>query len=100
MALGLSSYLVTRRKSITALIPAFFGVVLGVCTAISIWWGPSSVLQWSALGVVSFGLLGTIRGLASWIRAALQGNSTGAAAVSKGVMALICAGYLGWVAVI
>lgn len=80
-AIGLVGYLATGRKSVTALIPLFFGVAfIGLD-----WLGAHNV----ALGLSVLGFLGTGRALAQ-----LASGPRGAAVVAKSAMALACLAFV------
>ena len=95
VGIGIGGYLATGRKSRTALIPALFGVVVALLlVAAQLSLAAGSGIGTAILVVVCLGLVATYRGISACVTAALKKRSPGAAAVSKGAMALTCGAYL------
>jgi hypothetical protein len=90
IVLGVASYQLTGRTSLTAMIPAFFGVVLVVCAMIA---RKSEAARKHAMhAAVAVGLLGALAALARGVPAALAGDAARPAVMSQlamGVLLLI-----------
>jgi hypothetical protein len=90
IVLGVASYQLTGRTSLTAMIPAFFGVVLVVCAMIA---RKSDAARRHAMhAAVAVGLLGALASLARGVPAALGGDAARPAVMSQlamGVLLLI-----------
>ena len=87
IALGVSSYLRTGRKSPTALIPAAFGGVVVVAQLL-----PGSAI--SVPVVAGLGGLMTLRGAIKWVRARSTEAGPSPAQSAQASMALVCFSYL------
>jgi hypothetical protein len=88
--LGVTSYTVTGRTSVTALIPAFFGVVLLVCAMIAR--SREAARKHAMHAAVAVGLIGALAALAMGLRGALAGNLSKPSVMSQlamGVLLLI-----------
>lgn len=83
---GLVGYLGTGRKSVTALIPLFFGVIFIALGALG---GPGGIAGTAALALAVLGILGTARSYVS-----LAKGERGAATLSKAAMATLCVAFL------
>jgi hypothetical protein len=96
MALGIVSYVTTAGVSVTALIPAIFGVVLALLgwLALNEHYRKHAMHAAVALGLLGF--LGTVRGLMA-LPALLSGAEVQrpAAVVSQAVMAILMAVFVG-----
>jgi hypothetical protein len=100
IALGIASYLLTGRKSVTALIPAFAGLLVGLFASLALLssgWVHS--MSWAAAGLALLGALATARGLQACIAALVKRRALGAAAISKALMCLVCIGFVSLAAV-
>lgn len=100
IGLGVASYLLTGRKSVTALIPAFAGVLVGLFALIawlSLGWVHS--MSWAAAAVAVLGAVATARGLQACVGALLHQRALGAAALSKALMCLVCVAFVSVAAV-
>jgi hypothetical protein len=90
--LGAVGYLATGRSSITALIPAFLGVVLAVLGRVA-WARPGARKTAMHIAVLFavLGVVGAARGVPGMIRM-LSGTEVArpAAVISQTIMALIC----------
>jgi predicted MFS family arabinose efflux permease len=90
IVLGVASYQLTGRTSLTAMIPAFFGVVLLVCAFVA---RSSEAARKHAMhAAVAVGLLGALAALARGVPAALGGDAARPAVMSQlamGVLLLI-----------
>ena len=92
--LGLAGYFLTGGVSLTALIPAAFGLVIAVCGVIARDERKRKHAMHGAVVVALLGFLGTVRGLLK-IGAVLDGSAARPAAViSQTVMALLTIGYI------
>jgi hypothetical protein len=91
VALGVVAYLGTGRESVTALIPAFFGIALAVLGRLAEPPARRKTMMHIALVVALLGLAGSVRGVPTAFD--LLGGGTverPAAAVVQALMALIC----------
>ena len=89
IVLGVASYTLTGRTSITALIPALIGAVLVVCALIA---RNEAARKHAMHGAVAVGLLGAIGSLARGVPAALAGDAARPAVLAQlatGVFLLI-----------
>jgi hypothetical protein len=95
IVLGVASYLATGRASVTALIPAFFGLPILILgwLATRVTWRRHAMH--AATGLALLGLLGSARGVPATITL-LSGSTVErpAAAVAQSVMALVCLVFL------
>lgn len=90
IVLGVASYVLTDRTSVTALIPAFFGVVLVICALVAR--SSESARKHAMHAAVAVGLIGAIAALARGVPAALGADSVGPAVMAQltmGVLLLI-----------
>ena len=88
--LGVASYVLTDRTSVTALIPAFFGAVLLVCALIAR--ANEGARKHAMHAAVAVGLIGALASLARGVPAALAGDAARPAVMSQlamGVLLLI-----------
>jgi hypothetical protein len=72
IALGIGSYLITGRTSMTALIPAFFGAALVVCAMVA---RNESARKHAMHAAVAIGLIGAVASLARGVPAAMNGDA-------------------------
>ena len=90
IVLGVASYTMTGRTSITAMIPAFFGAVLLICAIVA---RRSDAARKHAMhAAVAIGLIGAIAALVRGIPGAMNGNATRPAVIAQlamGVLLLI-----------
>ena len=90
IVLGVASYVLTNRTSVTALIPAFFGAVLLVCAMIAR--ANEGARKHAMHAAVAVGLVGALAALARGLPAALGGDASRPADMSQlamGVLLLI-----------
>ena len=90
IVLGAASYALTGRTSVTALIPAYFGVVFLICAIIAR--KSESARRHAMHAAVAVGLLGALAALARGVPAALAGDAARPAVMSQlamGVLLLI-----------
>jgi hypothetical protein len=88
--LGVASYSLTGRTSVTALIPAFFGAVLLVCAIVAR--ANEGARKHAMHAAVAVGLVGALAALARGLPAALGGDASRPAVMSQlamGVLLLI-----------
>jgi hypothetical protein len=95
--LGLGGYFGTRRVSVTALIPAFFGLpilILGLIALADVATRPAII---AATTLAILGFCGAARGLPKLVKM-LSGTTVERpiAAVMQSVMAVLCLGYAAW----
>jgi hypothetical protein len=92
--LGLAGYSLTGAVSLTALIPAAFGLVIAVSGLIARDERKRKHAMHAAVAVALLGFLGSIRGLLQ-IGAVFDGTAARpAAVVSQSIMALLTLGYI------
>ena len=92
--LGLAGYFLTGGVSLTALIPAAFGLVIAVCGVIARDERKREHAMHGAVVVALLGFLGTVRGLLQ-IGAVFDGSAARPAAViSQSIMAVLTLGYI------
>ena len=91
IVLGVASYVLTGRTSITALIPAFFGVVLVICALVA---RNESVRKHAMHAAVAVGLLGALASLGRGIPAALSGGASRPAVLSQLIMGVLLLIYV------
>ena len=90
IVLGVASYLMTGRTSVTALIPAFFGAVLLICAIVAR--ANEGARKHAMHAAVAVGLIGALAALARGLPAAFRGDVTRPAVMSQlamGVLLLI-----------
>jgi hypothetical protein len=92
IVLGIASYVMTGRTSITAMIPAFFGVVLVICALVA---RSSEAARKHAMhAAVAVGLIGALAALARGVPAALNGDATRPAVMSQLAMGVLLLVYV------
>lgn len=93
--LGVGSYLITGGQSVTAFIPAFFGILIllaGLVARNERW---RKHAMHAALLIAVLGLIGSFSGIPKTITLISGGDvSRPAAVIAQAVMALICIVYL------
>ena len=92
IVLGVASYFLTGRTSVTALIPAIFGAVLVICALIA---RNESARRHAMHAAVAVGLLGAIASLVRAVPAVIAGNGGRPAVISQLVMAVLLLIYVG-----
>ena len=94
IVLGIASYVMTGRTSVTALIPAIFGAIFVICALVA---RKETMRKHAMHAAVAVGLLGALASLGRAIPAVIAGNATRPAVMSQLVMAalLIVYVYLG-----
>jgi hypothetical protein len=92
IVLGVASYQLTGRTSLTAMIPAYFGVVLLVCAIIAR--KSESARRHAMHAAVAVGLLGALAALGRGVPAALGGDLTRPAVLSQLAMGILLLIYV------
>ncbi len=95
LLLGIIAYFATGMQSVTALIPAFFGVIFVVLGVIMRAPSRARHAGHAAATLALLGLLGSARGVPAVITL-IQGGETErpAAAIAQAVMVVLCAAYV------
>lgn len=91
IVLGVASYTLTGRASVTALIPAFFGAVLVICALIA---RSESARKHAMHAAVAVGLIGALASLGRGIPAALGGDAMRPAVLSQLIMGVLLLVYV------
>jgi hypothetical protein len=91
IVLGVASYTLTGRASVTALIPAFFGAVLVICALIARNEGARKHAMHAAVAV---GLIGALASLGRGIPAAMAGDAMRPAVLSQLIMGVMLLVYV------
>ena len=94
--LGIASYSLTGRTSVTALIPAFFGVVLLLCAIVAR--ANEGARKHAMHAAVAVGLIGALAALGRGVPAALGGDASRPAVLSQLVMGVLLLIYV-WLGV-
>lgn len=92
IVLGIASYVLTDRTSVTALIPALFGAVLVVCALVA---RNEAARKHAMHAAVAVGLIGALASLGRGVPAALSGGATRPAVLSQLVMGVLLLIYVG-----
>jgi hypothetical protein len=92
IVLGVASYWLTGRTSVTALIPAAFGAVLLVCALVA---RGESARKHAMHAAVAVGLIGALAALGRGVPAALAGGADRPAVMSQLVMGVLLLIYVG-----
>jgi len=93
--LGVISYFGTGRESVTALIPAFFGIVFVILGLVMRDEAKAKHAGHAAATLALLGLIGSARGIPSFVALVSGGEvERPAAAVAQTVMALACAALI------
>jgi hypothetical protein len=91
IVLGVASYVLTGRASLTALIPALFGALLIICALIA----RNEAARKHAMHVaVAIGLLGAVAALFRAIPGFINGNLFRPAVLAQVVMAIVLFAYV------
>ncbi len=91
IVLGIASYTMTGRTSITALIPAFFGAAFVVCALVA---RKEAARKHAMHAAVALGLIGAIASLVRAVPAVIDGNISRPAVISQLAMAALLAVYV------
>ena len=92
IVLGVASYVLTDRTSLTAMIPAIFGAVLVICALIAR--ANEGARRHAMHAAVAVGLIGALAALARGVPAALAGDATRPAVMSQLVMGVLLLIYV------
>ena len=92
IVLGIASYVLTDRTSVTALIPALFGAVLVVCALVA---RNEAARKHAMHAAVAVGLIGALAALGRGVPAALNGGASRPAVLSQLVMGVLLLLYVG-----
>ena len=90
--LGVASYVLTERTSVTALIPAMFGAVLLICALIAR--ANEGARKHAMHAAVAVGLIGALAALARGVPAAMSGGASRPAVVSQLMMGVLLLIYV------
>jgi len=94
IVLGLAGYVLTGMASVTALIPAFFGIVIALAGLVARDERKRKHAMHAAVAIALIGFLGSIRGLLQ-IGGVFDGTAARPAAViSQSIMAVLTFGYV------
>lgn len=91
IVLGIASYQLTGRTSLTAMIPAFFGVLFVICAMIA---RQEAARKHAMHAAVALGLIGAIAALARGVPGAMSGNLTRPAVISQLAMGILLLIYV------
>ncbi len=91
IVLGIASYTLTGRTSLTAMIPAFFGAVFLICAMVA---RKESMRRHAMHLAVAVGLLGAVAALVRGVPAALGGNPTKPAVLAQLAMGVLLLVYV------
>ena len=91
IVLGVASYALTGRTSITAMIPAFFGAALVVCALVA---RRDAARRHAMHAAAAIGLLGAVAALARGVPAVLSGGASRPAVMSQLVMGVLLLIYV------
>lgn len=91
IVLGVASYMLTGRTSVTALIPAIFGAVLVICALLA---RHENLRQHAMHAAVAIGLIGAVAALGRGIPAAMSGGAARPAVLSQLVMGVLLIIYV------
>jgi len=92
IVLGVASYVLTDRTSVTALIPAMFGAVLLICALIAR--ANEGARKHAMHAAVAVGLIGAVAALARGVPAAMTGDVSRPAVMSQLVMGVLLLIYV------
>jgi hypothetical protein len=91
IVLGVVSYVITDRTSVTALIPAIFGAVLVICALIA---RNESARKHAMHAAVAVGLIGALASLGRAVPAVMAGDAGRPAVIAQLVMAVVLLVYV------
>ena len=92
MVLGIAYYFATGQKSVTALIPAFFGLPLFLLGLLAL---QEKYLKHAMHAAAVVGLLGFLGGVFGAVRSVVNEGAIENPAIESGILALICAVFVG-----
>jgi hypothetical protein len=90
--LGVASYILTDRTSVTALIPAIFGAGLLICALVAR--ANEGARKHAMHAAVAVGLIGALAALGRGVPAAMAGDATRPAVMSQLVMGVLLLIYV------
>ena len=91
IVLGIASYMLTGRTSVTALIPAAFGAVLVICALIA---RSENARKHAMHAAVAVGLIGALAALGRGVPAAMAGDAMRPAVLSQLIMGVLLLIYV------
>jgi hypothetical protein len=91
IVLGIASYTLTGRTSITAMIPAFFGAAFLVCAIVA---RKEPLRKHAMHAAVAIGLIGALAALARGLPGALNGDAARPAVMSQMAMGVLLLIYV------
>lgn len=91
IVLGVASYTMTGRTSITALIPAFFGAALVICALVA---RNEKARKHAMHAAVAIGMVGMLASLARALPAALGGDAGRPAVIAQLIMGALLLIYV------
>jgi hypothetical protein len=91
IVLGVASYTMTGRTSVTALIPAFFGAAFVICALVA---RQESAKKHAMHAAVALGLIGAIASLVRAVPAVIDGNIGRPAVMAQLAMAVLLVVYV------
>ncbi len=91
IVLGIASYMLTGRSSVTALIPAAFGAVLVICALIA---RSENARKHAMHAAVAVGLIGALAALGRGVPAAMAGDAMRPAVLSQLIMGVLLVIYV------
>jgi hypothetical protein len=91
MLIGIGSYVLTGRTSVTALIPAFFGIIFVALAYVA---RNESARRHAMHAAVALGLIGALASLGRGVPAAMAGDLTRPAVLAQLVTAVVLAFYV------
>jgi hypothetical protein len=80
IVLGIASYTMTGRTSVTAMIPAFFGAAFLVCAMVA---RKEAARKHAMHAAVALGLIGALAALARGVPGVINGNATKPAVLAQ-----------------
>lgn len=91
IVLGIASYMMTGRTSVTALIPALFGAVLVICALVA---RNEAARKHAMHAAVAIALIGALASLGRAVPAVMNGDGTRPAVLAQMAMAVLLIVYV------
>lgn len=91
IVLGIASYVLTGRASVTALIPALFGAILVVCALVA---RNENARRHAMHAAVAIALIGALASLGRAVPAVMNGDATKPAVLAQLAMAVLLIIYV------
>jgi hypothetical protein len=91
IVLGVASYTLTGRTSLTAMIPSFFGAAFVICALIA---RKESARRHAMHAAVALGLVGAVAALGRGVPAAINGDPTRPAVLAQLAMGVLLVIYV------